>query len=75
MSGELGPKHWNYMGNGTDDANKDAGSALNEGVNSLINKKHNSNKENSKKKKNLGLEIQELSDYTDDKNNNFHFNP
>ena len=51
MSGELGPKHWNYMGNGTDDANKDAGSALNEGVNSLINKKHNSNKDNSKKKK------------------------
>lgn len=53
MSGELGPKHWNYMGNGTDDANKDAGSALNEGVNSLINKKHNSNKDNSKKKKKI----------------------
>ena len=63
------------MGNGTDDANKDAGSALNEGVNSLITKKHNSNKDNCKKNKYLGLEIQELSDYTDDKNNNFHFNP
>ena len=75
MSRELGPKHWNYMGNGTDDANKDAGSALNEGVNSLITKKHNSNKDNCKKKKYLGLEIQESSDYTDDKNNHFHFNP
>lgn len=75
MSRELGPKHWNYMGNGTDDANKDAGSALNEGVNSLITKKHNSNKDNCKKNKYLGLEIQESSDYTDDKNNHFHFNP
>ena len=35
MEGELGPKYWNYTGNGTEDAkvtNTYAGSALNKAV-------------------------------------------